>query len=363
MANSAKRDPNGTWHIQFRYKDWTGTIRKTSRKGFKTKKEAEEWLNRFLLQQAADPGMLFKDFWEIYKADMGKRLKETTMSNKAYVVTDKLLPYFGNMPLNQITAATIRKWQGEMMDKGFKATYLKTINNQLSAILNYAVNYYDLKANPCKRAGSMGKSRADERPFWILEEFESFIDAVSDKYEAWVAFQILFWTGMRIGELLALKVEDIDLDDLTVRIDESYTRLNKKDIISTPKTESSVRVITIHEDLAEVIEEYISHIYKAKPETRLFAEKTKSFFEKEMQRGIKNSGVKRITIHCLRHSHASMLVELGFSAQAIAKRLGHGKVTTTIETYCHQSMEAQQKIANTLGKVSKGDKDAMQKRS
>ena len=108
MANSAKRDPNGTWHIQFRYKDWMGTIRKTSRKGFKTKKEAEEWLNRFLLQQAADPGMFFKDFWEIYKADMRKRLKETTMTNKEYVVTDKLLPYFGNMPLNQITAATIR---------------------------------------------------------------------------------------------------------------------------------------------------------------------------------------------------------------------------------------------------------------
>ncbi|HRV50817.1 MAG TPA: site-specific integrase [Saccharofermentans sp.] len=363
MANSAKRDPNGTWHIQFRYKDWTGTIKKTSRKGFKTKKEAEEWLNRFLLQQAADPGMLFKDFWEIYKADMGRRLKETTMTNKEYVVTDKLLPYFGNMPLNQITAATIRKWQVEMMEKGFKATYLKTINNQLSAILNYAVSYYDLKTNPCKRAGSMGKSRADERPFWTLEEFQSFIDEVSDKYEAWVAFQILFWTGMRIGELLALKVEDIDLEALTIRIDESYTRLNGKDIISTPKTESSVRVITIHEDLAEVIDEYISHIYKAKPETRLFAEKTKSFFEKEMQRGIKSSGVKRITIHCLRHSHASMLVELGFSAQAIAKRLGHGRVTTTIETYCHQSMDAQQKIANTLGKVSKGDKDAMQKRS
>lgn len=359
MANSAKRDPNGTWHIQFRYKDWTGTVKKTSRKGFKTKREAEDWLNHFLLQQAADLGITLNDFWEIYKADMSKRLKETTMVNKEYVVKEKLLPYFGNMPLNQISVAAIRKWQGEMMDKGYKPTYLKTINNQLSAILNYAVTYYDLKVNPCKRAGSMGKSRADEREFWTLEEFNSFIDAVSDKYEAWVAFQILFWTGMRIGEMLALKVEDIDLNNLTIRIDESYTRLNKKDIISTPKTESSDRVITIHEDLAEIIEEYTAHIYKPKPTTRLFAEKTKSFFEKEMQRGIKASGVKRITIHCLRHSHASMLVELGFTPQAIAKRLGHGKVTTTIETYCHQSMDAQHKIATTLGRISKGDKYAV----
>ena len=96
-------------------------------------------------------------------------------------------------------------------------------------------------------------------------------------------------------------------------------------------------------------------LYRARPTTRLFAGRTKSFFEHEMEKGIRLSGVKKITVHCTRHSHASMLVQMGFSPIEIAKRLGHGKVTTTIETYCHQPMDAQKKIADRLGKVERGE--------
>lgn len=359
MANSAKRDANGTWHIQFRYTDWTGTQKKSSRKGFRTKKEAEEWLAHFLLQQASDPSMSLMDFWEIYKEDTSKRLKLTTLENKEHIFRCKILPYFGDTPINEITAAKIRKWQGEMIDKGYKPTYLKSIHSQLSAIMNYAVNFYDLRSNPCKRAGAMGKCHADEREFWTLDEFNHFIDAVSDKYEAWMGFRILFWTGMRVGELLALKVEDIDLEKKTIRVDESYARVKRKDIITVPKTERSVRIITIHDELCEELQEYLKCLYRPRPGSRLFAEKTKSFFEHEMGRGIKLSGMKKITVHGLRHSHASMLVEMGFSPIEIARRLGHGRVTTTIETYCHPSMDSQMKIADKLGKVSRGEENAM----
>ena len=96
--------------------------------------------------------MTLNDFWEIYKADMEKRLWKTTMKQKKYVMKDKVLPYFGNMPINAITAPMICKWQKEMIDKGFKPTYLKTINNQLSSILNYAVRLYELRSNPCHKA-------------------------------------------------------------------------------------------------------------------------------------------------------------------------------------------------------------------
>lgn len=357
MANSAKKDPNGTWHIQFRYKDWTGKSRKSSRKGFRTKKEAEEWLTHFLAQQSSNPNIILSDFWEIYKEDMRKRLRITTLDNKERLFRKKIEPYFGNMPINEITPAKIRKWQGEMIEKGFKPTYLKSIHSQLSAVMNYAVNFYDLKSNPCKKAGAMGKCNADERPFWTLAEYNLFLDTVLDKYEAWMGFQILFWTGMRIGELLALRVEDIDFNNKTIRIDESYARLNKEDIYTSPKTEKSVRVITIHDELCDEIKEYISHIYRAKSKTRLFAEKTKHYFTKIMKSGIKESGVKEISLHCLRHSHATMLVGLGFSPQEIARRLGHARVTTTIETYCHPSMDAQMRIANTLGKISQGEEN------
>ena len=336
-----------------------GNQKEITKKSFKTKKEAEEWYAHFVLQHSSDPTMTLADFWEIYKADMEKRLRKTTMKQKEYVMNDKVLPYFGKTPINEITAPMIRKWQGEMMEKGFKPTYLKTIHNQLSAILNYAVNFYDLRSNPCRKAGSMGKSKADERPYWTLEEFQKFSDAIMDKQDSWIAFQILFWTGMRIGELLALQVKDIDFAQGTITVDESLTRLDGEDLITAPKTESSVRVITIHKELQEELKEYIAILYHVRPGTRLFAGRTKSFFEHEMERGIKLSGVKKITVHCTRHSHASMLVQMGFSPVEIAKRLGHGKVTTTIETYCHQSMDAQEKIAERLGKVERGEESGL----
>lgn len=359
MANTAKRDANGTWHIQYRYTDWTGKKKKSSKKGFKTKKEAEDWLKHFLLQKSADPSIPLRDFWKIYLDDMSKRLKATTLENKEHIFRCKIAPYFGDMPVNEITAAKIRIWQGEMIELGYKPTYLKSIHSQLSSVLNYAVNFYDLSSNPCKKAGTMGKSNADERPYWTLEEFNRFADAISDKHEAWIGFQIMFWTGMRVGELLALKVNDIDVEQRLITIDETYTRLKKEDIISSPKTENSIRVITIHQELADEIDEYIKCLYKPKPDSRLFPEKTKRFFEHEMERGIKAAGLKRITVHCMRHSHASMLVNMGFNPVEISRRLGHKKVTTTIETYCHESREAQEKIAERLGNYSMGEDNAM----
>jgi len=86
MSCRAKRDPNGTWHIQYRWTDWTGTKKKSQKRGFKTKKEAEEWYAHFILQQTSDPTMTLNDFWEIYKADMEKRLRKTTMKQKEYVM-------------------------------------------------------------------------------------------------------------------------------------------------------------------------------------------------------------------------------------------------------------------------------------
>mgnify|MGYP000051938741 FL=1 len=98
----------------------------------------------------------------MYYADMETRLREHTMRTKKYIVELKILPYFGNKRVNDITTADIRQWQNELIKIGYSPTYLKTINNQLSAIFNYAVRYYDLKSNPCAKAGSMGKSKAEE---------------------------------------------------------------------------------------------------------------------------------------------------------------------------------------------------------
>ena len=342
-----KDKKTGKWLIQYRYTDWQGKRRKSTKRGFATKREAEEWLRNFLITQKADFDMTFEDFWKIYCADMETRLREHTMRTKKYIVELKILPYFGNKRVNDITAADIRQWQNELIKMGYSPTYLKTINNQLSAIFNYAVRYYDLKSNPCAKAGSMGKSKAEEMDFWTGEEFRKFIDSVMNKRLSYMAFMILYWTGMRLGELLALNPKDVDLEKRTISITKSYQRLGKKDVITPPKTSKSKRVITIPEFLAADIKDYMDSLYDLQEDDRLFPI-TKYYLEHEMQRGIKESGVKRIRVHDLRHSHASMLIELGFSPLEIANRLGHEKVETTLNTYAHLYPNKQTKLAERL---------------
>ena len=342
-----KDKKTGKWLIQYRYTDWQGKRRKSTKRGFATKREAEEWLRNFLITQKADFDMKFEDFWKMYCADMETRLREHTMRTKKYIVELKILPYFGNKRVNDITAADIRQWQNELIKIGYSPTYLKTINNQLSAIFNYAVRYYDLKSNPCAKAGSMGKSKAEEMDFWTGEEFRKFIDSVMNKRLSYMAFMILYWTGMRLGELLALNPKDVDLEKRTISITKSYQRLGKKDVITPPKTSKSKRVITIPEFLAADIKDYMDSLYDLQENDRLFPI-TKYYLEHEMQRGIKESGVKRIRVHDLRHSHASMLIELGFSPLEIANRLGHEKVETTLNTYSHLYPNKQTKLAERL---------------
>ena len=349
-----KDKKTGKWLIQYRYTDWQGKRRKSTKRGFATKREAEEWLRNFLIKQKADFDMKFEDFWKMYCADMETRLREHTMRTKKYIVELKILPYFGNKRVNDITAADIRQWQNELIKMGYSPTYLKTINNQLSAIFNYAVRYYDLKSNPCAKAGSMGKSKAEEMDFWTGEEFRKFIDSVMNKRLSYMAFMTLYWTGMRMGELLALNPKDIDLEKRTISITKSYQRLGKKDVITPPKTPKSKRVITIPEFLAADIKDYMDSLYELQENDRLFPI-TKYYLEHEMQRGIKESGVKRIRVHDLRHSHASMLIELGFSPLEIANRLGHEKVETTLNTYAHLYPNKQTKLAERLDSEYKGD--------
>ena len=342
-----KDKKTGKWLIQYRYTDWQGKRRKSTKRGFATKREAEEWLRKFLITQKADFDMKFEDFWKMYCADMETRLREHTMRTKKYIVELKILPYFGDKRVNDITAADIRQWQNELIKMGYSPTYLKTINNQLSAIFNYAVRYYDLKSNPCAKAGSMGKSKAEKMDFWTVEEFRKFIDSVMNKRLSYMAFMTLYWTGMRLGELLALNPKDVDLEKRTISITKSYQRLGKKDVITPPKTPKSKRVITIPEFLAADIKDYMDSLYDLQENDRLFPI-TKYYLEHEMQRGIKESGVKRIRVHDLRHSHASMLIELGFSPLEIANRLGHEKVETTLNTYAHLYPNKQTKLAERL---------------
>ena len=163
-------------------------------------------------------------------------------------------------------------------------------------------------------------------------------------------FYLFFYSGIREGELLALTLNDFDFDKNTVSITKNYARVNNQDMIQTPKTPKSKRTITLPAEIMEMVKEYGGMLYDYKPTDRLFPTQ-KSFLTREMVRGCKLSGVKKIRIHDLRHSHASLLIELGFAPLLISERLGHENVETTLNTYSHLYPNKHGEVAEILSNL------------
>lgn len=353
-----KNEKNGTWYVQFRYTDWKGERQQKFKRGFATKREAQEWEREFLMKDRADITMTFAVYSELYERDIKPRLKENTWLTKASIIKKKIVPYFGKKRLCDITAKDVIMWQNEFRNltdsdgKTYSTTYLKTVHNQLSAMLNHAVRYYGLKTNPAAIAGNMGSEERKEMLFWTLEEYKKFSEVVMDKPISYYAFQMLYWCGIREGELLALTPGDFDFKAGTVRIDKSYQHLQGRDVITTPKTKKSNRKIKMPQFLCEEMKDYLGMFYGAGENDRIFPI-SKSYLGNEMTRGAKVAGVKRIRIHDLRHSHVSLLIDSGFTALAIAERLGHESIEVTYR-YAHLFPSVQTEMANKLDSLGNG---------
>lgn len=351
---------SNSWYVMTRYKDWRGEYKQKCKRGFKTKKEALEWENSFSLQASSNLNMSFSSFVELYFNDIRPRIKENTFLTKEVIVRKKILPYFKKLKMNEISSKDVIAWQNEMLayrdEKGkpYSQTYLKTIHNQISAIFNHAVRYYDLNKNPASHIGNMGSEEHKEMLFWSTDEYRKFSFEVMDKPIAFYAFELLYWCGIREGELLALTAEDFDFIKKTVRINKSYQRLKGKDIITSPKTKKSNRFVSMPDFLCEEIQDFLKSFYSLNKKERLF-NFTKSFLHHEMDRGSKLAGVKRIRIHDLRHSHISLLIDMGFSAVAIANRVGHESIDITYK-YAHLFPSTQIEMATKLDDIGKGDK-------
>ena len=322
-----KNKDSGTWYVQFRYTDWKGERQQKLKRGFATKREALEWEREFLMEKQADVNMTFESFVALYERDIKPKLKLNTWLTKESIIKKKILPYFAKRKLSEITAKDIMRWQNEIREmrdchgKPLSKTYLKTVHNQLSAIFNHAARFYGLNINPARQAGNMGAEERKEMLFWTREEYTKFSEAMMDKPLSFYAFEVLYWCGIREGELLALTPADFDFEKRTLTINKSYQRINKQDVITTPKTPKSNRVIQMPQFLCDELQDYLKQLYGVEPDSRMFPI-SKSYLHREMDRGCKQTGVKRIRIHDLRHpyvKHTTKIFSLrlmDFQAQA-----------------------------------------------
>ena len=355
-----KNQETGTWYVICWFTDWKGERKQKCKRGFPTKKTATEWERQFLMQKQANIDMTLESFVKLYEQDVKPKLKMNTWLTKESIIQKKILPYLGKRKLSEITARDIISWQNEMREltdsngNPLSITYLKTIHNQMSAIFNHAIKFYGLQINPAAKAGSMGEKEAQEMDFWTKEEFLKFIDAMMDYPIYYYAFEMLYWCGLRLGELLALTPDDFDFNTGTVSITKSYQRIKKQDVVTSPKTKKSIRIIQMPEFLTQEIQDYLKRLYGVEHDSRIFP-LTKNGLKRHMEKGCKASGVKVIRIHDLRHSHVSLLIDMGFSALAIADRVGHESIDITYR-YAHLFPTRQTEMAAKLNneRIMKG---------
>lgn len=348
------------YRVDYSYKTPEGVYKHSCKRGFSLMREATNWqkneLPKLIIkleqgepltrkrskEESDDKEMLFSELVESYMKRSELRRKKTTCGTKENIIKNRILPFFADKKLFQITVKDIEEWQDNLLQskttKGtsLSPTYIRTIRSQFTAIMNYAVRLYGLPYNPLDRAEMIGSKQAEERLYWTLEQYKQFRGVIAEKPEYFYAFEVLFWTGMRMGEMLALKLNDIDFDKLTITVDETYTRLNGEEVITSPKTKDSRRTIYIPKTLGDELQEYVAGIYGLKKDSRIF-HVTKSGLHREIDRGVKLCSLPDICVHGLRHSCSSFLQseELKTPEVVVSAILGHSRSHSMTGRYSH----------------------------
>ena len=299
------------WTAQWFETNVMGEKKKRRKRGFETKREALEFERSKKLSTERSMDMKLSDFIEIYFSDKQNDLKDRTIKNKRYMMQQHIVPYFGNQMMSEIKASQIIQWQNEIQKKGYSDSYLRMIQNQLTSLFTHAAKIYDLPVNPCKKVKRMGNSDSRSLNFWTLDEYKQFIQTMEPGTRYYLIFEMLFWTGCRIGELLAITKADINFEKNQLSINKTYYRTGMPDT----------------ERLFPVVQEAVQH---------------------KMKRQIELAGVKKIRVHDLRHSHVAYLIEKGVEPLLIRDRLGHKDIRITLNTYGHLYPNQQRKIANLL---------------
>lgn len=348
-----KDSSNDTWYVSVRYTNWAGNHDRKVKRGFKKQGEAKTWERNFLQQESKSCDMTLSALIELYLKDLASRIKESTMQTKRNIIDMHIVPFFGKIPVNKIDPASIRRWQSEIMSEKesdgtskYAPTYLRSINSQFSAIMNYAVRYYNLNQNPFAITGSMGKKKAGEMKIWTVDQFNAAI-AHEDNVAKKIALEILFWGGLRIGECLSLC--PVDVIENSLKVNKTYKGSEKS---TDPKTENSYRIVPIPDFVINDLKDYITRLYGLQPEDRIFYF-GKGTLNKELNGLADQAGLEHIRIHDLRHSHASLLIKLGFSVAAVAKRLGD-TIEVVMNTYAHLYPGDQTNMVNKLTAVKDG---------
>ena len=250
------------------------------------------------------------------------------------------------MYIEDISPAFVRKWQTKILKSGYAKSHIKTINSRFSALMHYGEVYYGLKRNPVKLAGRLEIMDTHEKEIYTLEDFKRFLTGFDKKNDLtyWVLFNVLFYTGCRFGEVMALYPADIDFQRQSISITKTFSHLHGQSYISPPKTNKSIRKIGIPHFLLQILQDYIQRLPAS--DMRIFFNITQAKARYAMKKACEKVGVKCIRIHDFRHSAISFLVSKEVPMLEVSHRAGHSSADITYQIYAHLYPERDKRIAD-----------------
>ncbi len=351
----------------------TGKSRKTTRRGFKTKKEAQLSLSRLKIEveehgYKKNTHCKFNDVYELWLEQYKNTVKESTLNKTTKIFDNHILPMYGNMFMNKITVPHCQKAINEWY-KSLK--HYKMVNNYVGSIFKYGISLGIVSDNPVTRVTVPVKKNIVmediAQNFYSKEELQLFFECLKkeDNPKLMVLFRVLAFTGARKGETLALTWKDINFEQKTISINKTLTRgLKNKLIIQKPKTASSRREVMIDDETLRLLKEwrkqqrtdYFKLGYNTMNSKQLVISNIRNEFMQPPKVGrkldliINRNNLKRITTHGFRHTHCSILFESGASIKEVQDRLGHSDVQTTMNIYAHVTEKAKEKTAEQFAK-------------
>ena len=238
--------------------------------------------------------------------------------------------------MEKVKTAHVNKFISELKRKDGKslsASMKSAVKVRLKLMYQFAMNNYGLAENPVANTETI--KAAKKKPtdvarskFMSREDYDLLYDAVKDKYK--LALNIMYWTGLRIGETLALTPADIKPYSITVS--KTYISIRNEKFLDTPKSGSSIRTVEIPKFLYNEIAEYIEKMYDK--DARLFNYPPVSL-QHTIRTMCERLGIERVTPHVLRHSYASNLFNITKDPTVVSKQIGHSNPKITMQVYSH----------------------------
>ena len=352
----------------------TGKKRYTTRRGFKTRKEA--LLCEAKIKTEIDTnGLLntdvttFKEIYELWYEGYQHTIKESTLLVNQHIF-NLLLDKLENMQLKKLTLPYCQKIINNY-SKSFSLAVLKKIKIYGSMILDYAVKMKVIYSNPMKDVLLPKKkddiTSDDKDKYYSKEELKQFLELVESEHDIKLTamFRLLAYTGIRKGELQALNWDDIDFTNNMITVNKTLAlNTEKKVVVQTPKSKSSKRSISIDEQTANILkrwklkqrERFLMVGTRIKKHQPCFSDEVTNsylylnFMNANLKRICKKNEFKLIKVHGFRHTHCSLLFESGFTIQEVQDRLGHSDLKTTMSIYAHVTEKQRDNMADKFAK-------------